>query len=184
MLIYEKNRYTNREFRMSKNRFVAITLVAFLININVVMASLDNGQANLPSKPHGKLVWADLYSGDVDSSIAFYTATFGWRAEASTTSTHKYHIFYDGEQAVAGLLARENKREKTDKALWIGSIDTDKVTQRVATAAKNQADIIFPPHDVPLYHAKADTCINCNGALVGNRAYCNFMVMGRGILLK
>lgn len=121
----------------------------------MIAAPLETSEKETIKKQHGKLVWADLYTGDVEASIAFYSDTFGWTIKAFADNSPKYHIFYDGEQPIAGLLARDSKRNKTDNALWVGSIDTDNVLNRTERSAKNNANIIISPHDFKLYGQRA-----------------------------
>jgi len=103
----------------------------------------------------GKLIWADLYTGDVKASLDFYTDTFGWTVKNFGKKNGRYHLLYDGKQPVAGVLERSAQRNKTETALWIGSIATDDVQTRVNKATDNNATIILKPHDFTLYGKRA-----------------------------
>jgi len=134
-----------------RNFFVPL-LLPLLLNSYAAFATQDEttNQETLKNQ-HGKLVWADLYTGDVEASLKFYQDTFGWTVKAFAKEQAKYHLLYDNGQAVAGVLARDSKRNKTDNALWVGSIDTDNVSSRSDRAAKNNATIILAPHKFTLY---------------------------------
>ena len=124
----------------------------FLLNSYASLATqVETSNQEIIKNQHGKLVWADLYTGDVDASLKFYQQTFGWTVKAFAKEQAKYHLLYDNGQAIAGVLARDSKRNKTDNALWVGSIDTDNVSSRSELAAKNNATIILAPHDFTLY---------------------------------
>ena len=115
---------------------------------------------------HGKLIWADLYTGDVNASLDFYTKTFGWSVKKSGKDNAKYHLLYDGEQPIAGVLARPANRNKTENALWIGSIATDNVQAVVNKATENKATILLQPHDFALYGKRA-VIADPQGGIIG-----------------
>lgn len=127
--------------------------------VPLLLLLISNTSLAAPSKiiqnQHGKLVWADLYTGDVEASLKFYQNTFGWTVKAFAKEQAKYHLLYDDGLAIAGVLARDSKRNKTESALWVGSIDTDNVSSRSDLAAKNKATIIMAPHDFKLYGKRA-----------------------------
>lgn len=137
-------------------RFLISLLVPLLLNSHTLLAAQPNTiEQEIIKKQHGKLVWADLYTGDVDASLKFYRNTFGWTVKEFAKDKAKYHILYDDGQAIAGVLARDSKRNKTDNALWVGSIDTDNVSSRSELSTKNNASIILAPHDFKLYGKRA-----------------------------
>lgn len=103
----------------------------------------------------GKLIWADLYTGDVNASIDFYTKTFGWSAKKFDKAHERYHLLYEGDQPVAGVIERPTHRNKTENSLWIGSISTTNIQENIDNAAKGNATIILQPHDFALYGQRA-----------------------------
>jgi len=131
--------------------FIPLLLPLLLTSNASIAAQVATTDKEKISNQHGKLVWADLYTGDVEASLKFYHDTFGWTVKEFAKEQAKYHLLYDNGQAVAGVLERDSKRNKTDNALWVGSIDTDNVSSRSELAAKNNATIILAPHDFTLY---------------------------------
>jgi len=103
----------------------------------------------------GKLLWADLYTSDVESSLNFYTDTFGWTVRKFGKDNENYHLLFDGDRAIAGVLSRSAQRNKTEAALWVGSIATDDVQAKVNNAANNKGTIILKVHDFALYGKRA-----------------------------
>jgi predicted enzyme related to lactoylglutathione lyase len=103
----------------------------------------------------GKIIWADLYTGNVNASLDFYTDTFGWTVKKFGGANDRYHLLFDGDKAVAGILAHSAERTKTDTALWIGSIATHNLQTHVTNAANNSATILLKPHDFALYGKRA-----------------------------
>ena len=131
--------------------FIPLLLPLLLTSNASIAAQVATTDKEKITNQHGKLVWADLYTGDVEASLKFYHDTFGWTVKEFAKEQAKYHLLYDNGQAIAGVLARDSKRNKTDNALWVGSIDTDNVSSRSELAAKNNATIILAPHDFSLY---------------------------------
>lgn len=99
----------------------------------------------------GKFIWADLYTGNTSASLDFYTKTFGWTAKKLGDENGRYHLLYDGNHPVAGVISRHSSRSKTENALWIGSITTPNMQANVDKAALENATIILQPHDFELY---------------------------------
>jgi len=138
------------------NKYLLLLLLPLFLTSNGSLAAQSESSAQeIIQNQHGKLVWADLYTGDVNASLKFYQKTFGWTVKAFAKDSTKYHILYDNGQAIAGVLARDSKRNKTDNALWVGSIDTDNVTSRIELSAKNNGTIILAPHEFKLYGKRA-----------------------------
>jgi len=144
-----------------KNKYSLIALIPLLFSSGFLLAAQPEQPKEQPIKqvttqvPHGKLIWADLYTGDVKASLDFYTKTFGWTVKKLGEKNNSYHLLFDGETAIAGVLARSAQRNETEIALWVGSISTDNVQTRVTSAANNNAEIILKPHDFVLYGKRA-----------------------------
>ncbi|MCQ8878478.1 VOC family protein [Pseudoalteromonas shioyasakiensis] len=117
--------------------------------------SATTTQTAIEQSAQGKVVWADLYTGDVQSSLDFYTRTFGWTVKAFEQHNRQYHLMYDGEQPIAGVIKRPAERNQTNKSLWIGSVATSNVQTSVDNAVAHNATIVFPPHDFALYGKRA-----------------------------
>lgn len=135
----------------SSQFFIALLLSLFFYSHALQATDIQTTGQEIVKNQHGKLVWADLYTGDVEASLKFYQQTFDWTVKSFAKEQSKYHLLYDNGLAVAGVLERDSNRNKTDKALWVGSIDTDNVSSRSDRAAKNNATIILAPHDFTLY---------------------------------
>jgi len=121
----------------------------------LLMTTFVAASEAIPYTQQGKLIWADLYTSDVEASLNFYTKTFGWTVKKFGANNERYHLLYSADKAVAGVLARSAQRNKTEKALWIGSFATENVQTTVTRAANNNAVIILKPHDFALYGKRA-----------------------------
>jgi len=60
--------------------------------------------AGLANEP-GSLIWNELMTNDPDSAAVFYTTVFGWAHEMSEMPSGPYHLFKDGEEFRAGMMA-------------------------------------------------------------------------------
>ncbi|WP_440873770.1 VOC family protein [Thalassotalea sp. PLHSN55] len=136
-------------------KYLLATLFPLLFSCSFL--TIANTQLPIAEQPkaEGKLIWADLYSSDVNASIEFYTNTFGWTVKHFDKQHERYHLLFDNEQAIAGVLTRSTQRNKTESALWVGSVKTDNVATRASKAAENNATIILKPHDFSLYGKRA-----------------------------
>ena len=89
-------------------------------------------------------VWHDLNTTDKEGAEAFYSALFGWRFEAHpkgggyTAMKHGDHDFGGLELARGGAPAH-----------WLGYVDVDDLTERVAKLSKMGAKTLAPEMDIP-----------------------------------
>jgi len=60
--------------------------------------------AALANEP-GTLIWNELLTNDPEAAAAFYTKVFGWSHEMSDMPSGPYHLFKDGEEFRAGMMA-------------------------------------------------------------------------------
>lgn len=142
---------------MKTRKYCLAILFPLLLSSTFAVASEQEQPAGqmIDQAQQGKIIWADLYTGNVKASLAFYSDTFGWTVKKFGNKKGPYHLLYDGEQPIAGVLDRSAQRNKTENALWIGSIATDDVQARVNSATKNNATIILEPHNFALYGKRA-----------------------------
>ncbi|MEH6394890.1 VOC family protein [Pseudoalteromonas sp.] len=134
---------------------MAASMSILFANSSVIAASAPADVTTTTQSTEGKIIWADLYTGNVQASLDFYTTTFGWTEQHFGDADARYHLLYDGKQPIAGVIKRPTERNQTESALWIGSVGTDNVQVNVDKAAANNATVIFKPHDFALYGKRA-----------------------------
>lgn len=105
--------------------------------------------AEFTSHDPGTPSWADLMSPDVDASVAFYSAVFGWHAEDQfdDDGNRVYVMFSLDGKSVAGLGGQAPGMAGMP-GIWNTYITTDDVA---ATAAKVEAaggSVMMPPMQV------------------------------------
>ena len=79
----------------------------------------------------GEPIWLDLGSPDVDASIAFYGAMFGWTAEPGLAEFGGYANFTKDGRKVAGLMPLMAPDQRPVWTSYVCVDDADKVTALV-----------------------------------------------------
>jgi predicted enzyme related to lactoylglutathione lyase len=100
--------------------------------------------------PHGKFIWNELNTHDVDGAKAFLAATLGWTFEASPGADFEYWILKNGEDRVGGIFNLDSiKGCDSIPEYWLSYIAVDDVDARCKTAIAAGAKEGRPPFDVP-----------------------------------
>ena len=75
----------------------------------------------------GKVVWADLFTNDVESARRFYERVFGWNWRVVTREPHHYGLLYNGSEAVAGIAHRDAPNGQGEYGRWVHFVSADDV---------------------------------------------------------
>lgn len=73
----------------------------------------------------GRFVWHDMMTKDLDRSLAFYSALFGWRITAADTGDPPYRMIHLGDRPIGGMLPLDRSSEIPSH--WIGYVTTDDI---------------------------------------------------------
>jgi uncharacterized protein len=100
---------------------------------------------------HGRFVWYELHTTDVEAAAAFYTSVVGWgRRDASLPGRAAYSVFTAGAASVSGLMTlSEEARQRGATPCWIGYVgvnDVDATTEQIKGFG---GAVQFPPTDIP-----------------------------------
>ena len=97
----------------------------------------------------GSPSWVDLMSPDVDASVQFYSAVFGWTAtdQADDDGNRVYVMFQLDGKTVAGLGGQMPGTEGMP-AFWNTYIAVDDVEGTVAKATAAGGSIVAPPMQI------------------------------------
>lgn len=97
----------------------------------------------------GSPSWVDLMSPDVDASVNFYSALFGWNAtDQHDDEGNRIYVMFDlGGKAVAGLGGQAPGMEGLP-AVWNTYVSVDDVDGTVAKATAAGGSVIAPPMQV------------------------------------
>ncbi len=89
--------------------------------------------------------WIDLSSTDVEASKAFYTALFGWEAQAPVAEAGGYTLLTLRGKNVAGMGPVMSPDQPPAWMTYVNESDADGTAKRVADAG---GTLIVPPMDV------------------------------------
>lgn len=97
---------------------------------------------------HGRFVWYDCMSRDVDASIAFYTNVAGWAtAPFEIPGMPPYTMWMAGEAPIGGVVPiGEGEVTPPHWLLYIGADDVDKTAEDIKS---NGGSVMYGPEDIP-----------------------------------
>ena len=87
--------------------------------------------------------WADLGSPDIDASVAFYSALFGWEVAEPHPDAGGYRIAHLRGRTVAGI-----GPQMGPMSAWTTYLATDDVDATVAAIQENGGTVMMGPMDV------------------------------------
>ena len=81
---------------------------------------------------HGRFVWYELMTTNVDAAKAFYADVVGWGAQPISMPGSTYSLLTAGDSPVAGLMSMpEEAARRSATAHWIGYVEVDNVDDAV-----------------------------------------------------
>ncbi len=99
---------------------------------------------------HGRFVWYELMTTDMESAKAFYASVVGWGARDASMPGLAYSLFTAGDSPVTGLMnVPEDARRTGVTPRWIGYVGVDDVDAAVDRTRQLGGAVYVPPTDVP-----------------------------------
>lgn len=99
---------------------------------------------------HGKFVWNELLTRDVEAAKQFYTGLVGWTFQPmAMQGGGTYWIAEIDSKPVAGIMAMPQDMPATVPAHWFEYMEVDDVDARLTVATQHGGTIMRPPFDVP-----------------------------------
>ena len=99
---------------------------------------------------HGRFVWYELMTTDIEAAKAFYASVVGWGARDASMRGSTFSLFTVGESPVAGLMnVPEDARRMGATPHWIGYVGVDDVDAAVDQIKQLGGAVYVPPTDVP-----------------------------------
>lgn len=95
--------------------------------------------------PADSFIWHDLVTPNMDRSMEFYTAVFGWTFKEVNTKGLRVATIYSGTTPIAGVI--EVPRANT--SVWIKAIPVSNLKDRISLAEKSGGRVLLPPADIP-----------------------------------
>jgi predicted enzyme related to lactoylglutathione lyase len=102
------------------------------------------------AESHGRFVWYELLTTDMEAAKAFYTSVIGWGTRDASLPGAAYKLFTVGDVSVSGLMSLPPEARKMGaEPRWLGYVgvtDVDAVADRI----KHRGGTVHvPPTDMP-----------------------------------
>ena len=137
------------------NRPRASFPTAALLLLTVAMTA---GCATLPNIPpittdsgavasHGKFVWHELLTEDLDAVKAFYSDLFGWTYQA--TDAPNYTLVLQDGRPICGIVDVKEENADLHESQWISVLSVADVDEAVAATRQAGGKVHVKPVDLP-----------------------------------
>jgi uncharacterized protein len=98
---------------------------------------------------HGRFVWYELMTTDIETTKAFYANVVGWGARDASMPGLAYSLFSIGDSPVAGLMTLpQDARRAGVTPHWMGYVGVDDVDAAVDRIKQLGGAVYVPPTDV------------------------------------
>jgi uncharacterized protein len=98
---------------------------------------------------HGRFVWYELITTDLEAAKVFYTKVIDWSARDASALGRPYILFTTGGASVSGLMELpEDARKMGGKASWMGYVGVDDVHATVERIKRLGGAVHVPPMEV------------------------------------
>lgn len=164
-------------FERALSRAVAVLLllayvapvlaIAFLAGC-VSTEEVDTSGISFSERPlHGKVVWNDLMTEDLDAARRFYGGVFGWTFDnySARPGRGRYAIARLGNVYVAGLVPVPSRADGKKVSRWLPYVSVDNVDRAVARATDAGATVAADAREVGFGRVAA--IIDPEGAVIG-----------------
>ena len=99
---------------------------------------------------HGRFVWYELMTTDMETAQAFYAHVVGWGTRDSSAPRLTYSLFTTGDSPVAGLMnVPEGARRTGVTPQWMVYVGVDDVDAAVGRIKRLGGAVYVPTTDVP-----------------------------------
>ncbi|MBV8792515.1 MAG: VOC family protein [Pseudolabrys sp.] len=102
------------------------------------------------AKPHGKFIWNELNTHNLDVAKKFLSTALGWSFEKMEIPGSTYWIIKNGHDSVGGIFDMSGDAHfKGVPEHWLSYVAVDDIDTRYKNALKNGAKEGRLPFDVP-----------------------------------
>ena len=99
---------------------------------------------------HGRFVWYELMTTNVDMAKAFYADVVGWGAQRISVPGSAYSLLTAGDSPVAELMSLpEEAARRSATPHWTGYVEVDDVDGAVEMTKRFGGTVYVPPTNVP-----------------------------------
>ena len=99
---------------------------------------------------HGRFVWYELMTTDMEAAKAFYSKVVGWGSADASTPAMPYSLFIRGRSSVGGVMSLPEDAGKIGAVpRWVGYVAVDDVDAAAERVKELGGAIYSPPADIP-----------------------------------
>jgi uncharacterized protein len=99
---------------------------------------------------HGRFVWYELLTTDMDAAKAFYAEVVGWGTQDASKPGMAYTLFTAGGTSVSGLMRlSEDARKLGLRPSWLGYVGVNDVDATADRIKDLGGAVHVPPTDIP-----------------------------------
>src|SRR5712691_6716050 len=107
------------------------------------------GETDMVSS-HGRFVWYELMTTDVEAAKAFYAEVVGWATQDASMPGVAYTLFTAGGTSVSGLVSLpENASKFGLRPSWLGYVGVNDVDATADRIKELGGAVKIPPKDNP-----------------------------------
>lgn len=133
--------------KTNQNRFpglIALLFLSLTLSCSQIeyppLSSVDSIQYN-----HGQIVWHDLITPNPNQAMDFYADLFGWTFKSLGTDDMAYHVIYNGDQAIGGIIPLNVSTHPAGE--WLSAVSVPDVDKAVAYNNQKGGKTLFKPSD-------------------------------------
>ena len=98
---------------------------------------------------HGRFIWYQLLTTDMEAAKAFYADVVGWGTRDASAPGMPYTLFTAGEASVSGLMdLPEDARKTGARPSWLGYVGVDDVDATADRIQRLGGVVHVPPMDI------------------------------------
>ena len=99
---------------------------------------------------HGRFVWYELATTDMEAAKAFYTEVVGWGTQDASMPGMAYTLFTAGGTSISGLMGlSEDARKSGLRPSWLGYVGVNDVDATADRIKELGGAVHVPPTDIP-----------------------------------
>ena len=100
----------------------------------------------IPQNDHGRFVWHDLVTKDVDKAIGFYSELLGWTVKEVAMEKHTYHHIMVGDTGIGGMVSLPTPEVPPHFISYVSVADVAATTTKASSLG---AKVCVPPTSIP-----------------------------------
>ena len=101
------------------------------------------------SSSHGRFIWYELTTTDVEAAKAFYTKVMGWGTREASMPGSRYTLFMTGDVSTGGLInLPQDAKAQSARPQWVGYVSVDDVDAAAHRVKELDGTVYVPPTDI------------------------------------